>query len=187
MTAFEVTQKLGYPCHESQQYTWFTKWINWVNMSVGGTPITKATQIVDNNPCKFGLYRSTVGEDVLKNDFLENIVTYAEQERLEQERLEQERLEQERLEQERLEQERLEQERLEQERLEQERLEQERLEQERLEQEEKKNKQSRELIVAIGVLVLLTVALVAVLINAHIQKVRRRRRRTARRKAKNIP
>jgi len=187
MTAFEVTQKLGYPCHESQQYTWFTKWINWVNMSVGGTPITKATQIVDNNPCKFGLYRSTVGPDVLKNDFLENIVTYAEQERLEQERLEQERLEQERLEQERLEQERLEQERLEQERLEQERLEQERLEQERLEQEEKKNKQSRELIVAIGVLVLLTVALVAVLINARVQRVRRRRRRAARRKAKNNP
>ncbi|MBQ2785100.1 MAG: PIG-L family deacetylase [Oscillospiraceae bacterium] len=184
MTAFEVTQKLGYPCHESQQYTWFTKWINWVNMSIGGTPITKATQIVDNNPCKFGLYRSTIGEDVLKNDFLENIVTYAEQERLEQERLEQERLEQERLEQERLEQERLEQERLEQERLEQERLEQERLEKERQEQEKKK---SRELIVAIFVLILLAVALVAVLINAHIQKVRRRRRRTARRKAKNIP
>ena len=173
MTAFEVTQKLGYPCHESQQYTWFTKWINWVNMSVGGTPITKATQIVDNNPCKFGLYRSTVGADVLKNDFLENIVTYAEQERLEQERLEQERLEQERLEQERLEQERLEQERLEQERLEQERLEQ--------------NKKSRELIVAVGVLILLTVILTVVLINARIQKARRRRRRAAHRKSKNIP
>jgi hypothetical protein len=130
MTAFEVTQKLGYPCHESQQWTWFTGWIN------GKTdPITKASQIKKYNPCKFGLYYSQVGEDIAKNDFLENITTYAEQERLEQERLEQERLEQERLEQERLEQERLEQERLEQERLEQERLEQERLEQERLEQE----------------------------------------------------
>lgn len=179
MTAFEVTQKLGYPCHESQQYTWFTKWINWVNMTVGGTPITKATQIKDNNPCKFGLYRSTVGADVLKNDFLENIVTYAEQERLEQERLEQERLEQERLEQERLEQERLEQERLEQERLEQERLEQERLEQ------DKKENNFRELIIAISILILLTVVLIAVLVNARIQKLRRRRRRVARRKAKN--
>ena len=184
MTAFEVTQKLGYPCHDSQQYTWFTKWINWVNMSVGGTPITKATQIKDHNPCKFGLYRSTVGNDVLKNDFLENIVTYAEQERLEQERLEQERLEQERLEQERLEQERLEQERLEQERLEQERLEQERLEQERLEQEQKK---ARELAVTIGILILLVAALIAVLTIAHAQKVRRRRRRAARRRAKNNP
>ncbi len=168
MTAFEVTQKLGYPCHDSQQYTWFTKWINWVNMSVGGTPITKATQIRDYNPCKFGLYRSTVGEDVLKNDFLENIVTYAEQERLEQERLEQERLEQERLEQERLEQERLEQERLEQERLEHE------------------QKEARELGITIAVLVFLVAALICVLIILHAQKVRRRRRGTARRRSKNI-
>ena len=155
MTAFEVTQKLGYPCHESQQYTWFTKWINWVNMSVGGTPITKAAQIKDYNPCLFGLYRSTVGADVQKNDFLENIVTYAEQERLEQERLEQERLEQERLEQERLEQERLEQERLEQERLEKERLEQERRQQEQ---------RQKELIGLLALLGILVIALTTVLI-----------------------
>ena len=130
MTAFEVTQKIGYPCHESQQFTWFTKWINGKNVK-----ITKATQIKTYNPCHFGLYRSTVGEDVLKNDFMENITPYAELHRIEAERLEQERLEQERLEQERLEQERIEQERLEKERLEQERIEQERLEKERLEQE----------------------------------------------------
>ena len=187
MTAFEVTQKLGYPCHDSQQYTWFTKWINWVNMSVGGTPITKATQIVDHNPCKFGLYRSTVGEDVKKNDFLENIITYAEQERLEQERLEQERLEQERLEQERLEQERLEQERLEQERLEQERLEKERLEQLRLEQErlEKEQKQ-RELIIAIIALVLLVSALAIVLVIIRMNNIRRHKQRVAARRKNNL-
>lgn len=131
LTAFQVTQKYGFPCHVTQQqYRNF--WI-WLNGYKG--EITKATEIELYNPCKFGLYRTTIGEDVLKNDFLENIITYEEQERLEQERLEQERLEQERLEQERLEQERLEKERLEQERLEQERLEQERLEQERLEKE----------------------------------------------------
>ena len=131
LTAFQVTQKYGFPCHVTQQqYRNFWTWLNGYNGE-----ITKATEIELYNPCKFGLYRSTIGEDVLKNDFLENIITYEEQERLEQERLEQERLEQERLEQERLEQEHLEQERLEQERLEQERLEQERLEQERLEQE----------------------------------------------------
>ena len=90
LTAFEVTQKYGYPCHESQQWTWFTDWL------YGSTGrIKKATQINNYNPCLFGLYRSTVGEDVLKNDVMENIVSYAEQERLEQERLEQERLEQE--------------------------------------------------------------------------------------------
>ena len=131
LTAFQVTQKYGFPCHVTQQqYRNFWTWLNGYNGE-----ITKATEIKLYNPCKFGLYRSTIGEDVQKNDFLENIITYAEQERLEQERLEQERLEQERLEQERLEQERLEQERLEQERLEKERLEQERLEQERLEKE----------------------------------------------------
>ena len=129
MSAFEVSQKLGYPCHKSQQYTWFTDWINGSDGQ-----ITKATQIRTYNPCHFGLYRSTVGIDQQKNDVLENIVTYAEQARIEQERLEAERLEKERLEQERLEKERLELERLEQERAEQQRQEQERLEKERLEQ-----------------------------------------------------
>jgi len=166
MSAFEVTQKFGYPCHESQQYTWFTDWLNGKN----GNTITKASQITTYNPAEYGLYRSTVGADALKNTFFENIVTYAEQERLEQERLEQERLEQERLEQERLEQERLEQERLEQERLEQERLEQERLEQEHLEQErleqerlKREAEKRRELYLALGLLAVLVLLLVAVL------------------------
>lgn len=162
MTAFEVSQQLGYPCHKSQQWTWFTRWINGKD-----SPITKASQISTYSPCKYGLYRSTVGPDVERNDFLENIVTYSEQERLEQERLEQERLEQERLEQERLEQERLEQERLEQERLEQERLEQERLEAERLEQERLEQEQEKkELTLAIACLAILVVALAAVLVFA---------------------
>ncbi len=190
LTAFQVTQKLGYPCHESQQYTWFTRWINWVGMAEGGTPVTSATQIEKYSPCQFGLYRSTVGEDVNKNDFLENIVTYAEQERLEQERLEQERLEQERLEQERLEQERLEQERLEQERLEQERLEQERLEQERLEQERLEQAEAqrrKELTVAVILLLVLIAALICVLVVYGIRRQRHRRRRAFQRKNKNLP
>ncbi len=81
LTAFEASQKLGYPCHKSQQWTWFTRWLN----GSSGNKITKVTQIATYNPAHFGLYRSTVGEDVEKNDFLENIVTYAEQERLDQE------------------------------------------------------------------------------------------------------
>ena len=156
MTAFEVSQKLGYPCHKSQQWTWFTRWINGKN-----SPITKASQIATYNPREYGLYRSLVGADVAKNDFLENIVTYAEQERIEQERLEQERLEQERLEQERLEQERLEQERLEQERLEQ-------------ELQAQQQKQLRTAVLCLGVLVL---ALAAILILASRKKRRRRRRK----------
>lgn len=75
LTAFQVSQKLGYPCHKSQQWTWFTRWLNG-----SSGQITKATQITTYNPAYFGLYRSTVGEDVEKNDFLENIVIYAQQE-----------------------------------------------------------------------------------------------------------
>ena len=151
LSAFQVTQKYGFPCHVSQQWTGFRTWLNGYDGE-----ITKASQIQTYNPSKFGLYHSTVGEDVKKNDFLENITTYAEQERIEQERLEQERLEQERLEQERLEKERLEQERLEQER-----LEQERLERERQQQEEKRQK---ELTTAVIILVILVILLVCVLI-----------------------
>ncbi len=130
LTAFQVTQKYGFPAHISQQDTMFPEWLYGYNRQ-----ITKATQIKQYSPCHFGLYRTTVGLDIEKNDFMENVISYAEQERLEAERLEQERLEAERLEQERLEAERLEKERLEQERLEAERLEKERLEQERLEKE----------------------------------------------------
>ncbi len=94
MTAFEVTQKLGFPCHVTQQWTWFKSWIN------GKTEaITKASQIKTYNPCEFGLYRSTVGEDTAKNDFMENLTSYAEQERIaEEQRLEEERKRQEELE-----------------------------------------------------------------------------------------
>ena len=164
MTAFEVSQKLGYPCHESQQWTWFTGWINGKQ-----NQITKASQIEKYNPCEFGLYHSTVGADVQKNDFFENITTYAEQERLEQERLEQERLEQERLEQERLEQERLEKERLEQERLEQERLEAER-------QQAAAAQKKREITSAVIILLILMAILIALLMRMSRRKKRRRRK-----------
>ena len=150
LSAFQVTQKYGFPCHVSQQWTGFRTWLNGYDGE-----ITKASQIQKYNPSQFGLYHTTVGADVQKNDFLENITTYDEQERLEQERLEQERLEQERLEQERLEQERLEQERIEQER-----LEQERLEQERLEQEAQRRKDITVAAVILAVLIILLILLV---------------------------
>ena len=176
LTAFQVTQKYGYPCHESQQYTWFTRWLNGNNKE-----ISKATQITTYNPAYFGLYRSTVGDDVLKNDFMENIVSYAEQERIEQERLEAERQEQERLEQERLEAERKEQERLEAERKEQEILEAEKQEfinKEQLEQALQQRAQIKSilLVVCIGILVLLVIFLV-ILLSKLGQKKRSRQRR----------
>ena len=157
MTAFQVSQNYGFPCHQTQQHPRFTYWLYGYNKD-----ITKATQIVKHNPAYFGLYRSLVGEDVLKNDFMENLICYDEQERLEAERLEQERLEAERLEQERL-AEQLEQERLEAERQEQERLEAERQQQQQeiLLQEQQRQKTlqlviwaSAAIIIAIGLLLL---------------------------------
>lgn len=139
MTAFEVSQKLGYPCHKSQQATWFTDWINGSDGE-----ITKATQINRYNPCRFGLYRSTIGEDVKRNDFLENIITYRDQERIEQERLEAERQEKEKEEQERLEKEREELDRLEAERTEKRRQEAERLAKEQQEREQLQLKKQKE-------------------------------------------
>lgn len=71
LTAFEVS-KLGYGCHLSQQWTWFTGWIE----------RDKASDIENYSPCLYGLYRTAVGEDSGKNDFLENITTYREQEEI---------------------------------------------------------------------------------------------------------
>lgn len=68
MTAFQVSQKLGYPCHLSQQKTWFTSWLNGDQGQ-----ITKASQIKTYDPRRFGLYHSTVGPDVEKKDLFENI------------------------------------------------------------------------------------------------------------------
>lgn len=66
-TAYEVSKE-GYKKHNSQQWTWFTKWINGSN-----NEYTKATQIKTYSPLEFGLYRSTVGEDIQKNDMFENL------------------------------------------------------------------------------------------------------------------
>ena len=61
-TAFEMA-KAGYACHVSQQ-----QW---------GFSVYPKGHIFDCS--SFGLYRSTVGEDVEKNDLMENLVPYAEQ------------------------------------------------------------------------------------------------------------
>lgn len=66
-TAYEVSKE-GYKKHLSQQYTWFTDWLNGKNNSY-----TSATQITKYNPAHWGLYKSNVGEDVNKNDLFENI------------------------------------------------------------------------------------------------------------------
>ena len=73
MTAFAVTQKYGFPSHLSQQFELYTHWLYGEEGE-----ITQAAQIETWSPCFFGLYRSTVGEDTQKNDFMENLSSYEE-------------------------------------------------------------------------------------------------------------
>ncbi|MBQ7921472.1 MAG: PIG-L family deacetylase [Clostridia bacterium] len=73
-TAFQVTQD-GFAHHKSQHWTWFYKWI----YGTTDAPITKAAQINYLSPCRYGLYRSTVGADVIGGDFFENLTSYAQQ------------------------------------------------------------------------------------------------------------
>ena len=66
MTPFEVTQLLGYVQHKSQSNSGVSTWINGEGFS-----IKKASQILTYSPCQFGLYRTTVGHEIAKNDFFE--------------------------------------------------------------------------------------------------------------------
>lgn len=76
-TAFQVSQE-GFACHKSQHWTWFYKWI----YGTSENPITKASQIKNYSPCRYGLYASNVGADVTGGDFFENVVTYEEREKI---------------------------------------------------------------------------------------------------------
>ena len=78
-TPFQVTQD-GFMCHKSQHWTWFKPWL----LGSKGQ-ITKASQIDTYSPLEFGLYRTKVGLDERKDDLFENVVNYAEQERIAEE------------------------------------------------------------------------------------------------------
>ena len=78
-TAIEAAAA-AYLCHESQQWCWF--------YVTDDPEDPKSDQI---NSAEFGLYRTTVGVDT-GNDMMENIVPYAEKDRLEEEaRIEEEK------------------------------------------------------------------------------------------------
>ncbi len=129
-TPFQITQE-GFKCHGSQQGTWFKPWLFGKNGQ-----ITSASQIDKYSPLNFGLYRSKVGNDVLKNDFFENLTSYDEQERLAEEKAkEEERLKQ---------------------------LEEQQKAKEQQKEEEKEN--GKVLLIVLSVILVLIVALVFVLI-----------------------
>ena len=68
-TAYEVSNE-GYAMHYSQQYTWFTAWLKGEN-----DEYTTAKEIETYNPALYGLYYSSVGDDVKHNDMFENITS----------------------------------------------------------------------------------------------------------------
>ncbi len=68
LSAFQMAQKKGFPCHKSQLQYSFNSWLNGKNGE-----ITKATQIKSYNPAEYGLFYSSVGNDTDKNDMFENI------------------------------------------------------------------------------------------------------------------
>ena len=74
LTPFEVTRDYGFPAHSSQQKNW--GWYYFYK--------EKATDITYYSPCQYGLYRSTVGLDVKKNDMFENVLRHAERTRIEE-------------------------------------------------------------------------------------------------------
>lgn len=74
-TAFEVSIWRGFQCHETQikDFQWFYRGCN------------TAAEVPKYNPCYYGLYRTTVGLDSVKNDFFENITSHEELARLAEE------------------------------------------------------------------------------------------------------
>lgn len=67
-TAFYVSIYIAFQKHKSQVADFESYYRN----------CSKATEIPKYSPIYYGLYRSTVGEDVEKNDFFENLTTHAE-------------------------------------------------------------------------------------------------------------
>jgi len=80
MTAYQVTRDLGFPCHWSQfsAYSWYYR----------DAPTSDTVSLY--SPREYGLYRSLVGEDVQKNDFFENMTTYAQDAELAKQQAEEE-------------------------------------------------------------------------------------------------
>lgn len=83
-TAFRVSVEEGFAEHKSQHYTWFAKWSGYydtwnvksaadIEKLPGKAGVYKIVKGEGFSPRIFGLYSSTVGGDILKNDFFENI------------------------------------------------------------------------------------------------------------------
>ena len=157
-TALEIASD-AYKKHVSQQWCWFY-----------------VSDDYEYSCADFGLYRTTIGEDKSRNDLMEHLKTYQEQQREEEERIAAEEKRLLELEQERLAQEKLEQQKLEQEQLEQQKLEEQK--QEQLRQEEQlKQQQEKRLYSFILILLLSAGILLTILILIGTGMILKRRRR----------
>ena len=74
-SAFQVSQESFLKCHTSQHGGWYFKW----QQGTPAKPVKSSTELEIYNPAFYGLYESTVGADTAKNDFFENLLSYAEQ------------------------------------------------------------------------------------------------------------
>lgn len=73
-TAYQVSQD-AFRCHISQFKSRYREWL----LGTDEKPITKASDFPKYSPRYYGLYRSNVGEDVIKTDFYEHITLLKDQ------------------------------------------------------------------------------------------------------------
>ena len=82
LTPFQITQKFGFPEHESQHQWWFYGWLYYGNTyeqaPTDPNGITKASQIQSYSPLKWGMIYGDPALDVHKNDFFEGLKSYQE-------------------------------------------------------------------------------------------------------------
>lgn len=73
-TAYQVSQD-AFRCHISQFNSRYRDWL----IGTSDAPVTKSTEFPLYSPRYYGLWKSTVGPDLIKKDFYEHIVFYADQ------------------------------------------------------------------------------------------------------------
>ncbi len=82
LTAFQVTQKFGFPEHVSQHQWWFYNWLYYGNTyeeyPTDPNGISKASQIQTYSPLKWGLIYGDASLDKNKNDLFEGVKSYQE-------------------------------------------------------------------------------------------------------------
>lgn len=72
-TAFEMSQH-AFSLHETQQFPKFADWI----YGTESQKITKASEISEYSPCKYGLYFTSIVQDTEGTDLFENVIPYAD-------------------------------------------------------------------------------------------------------------